>query len=191
MRTLVLVLIAVGVLFGAVEVAVTAAAEPLGSDRRRRAAARAVGRRLARRRRRRRPPGGGAPARRPRAPARRARRRAPRARRRRGQRAALGAVLLVAGAAIAPTYAAVYALVDDAAPAGTVTEAFAWLATAIAIGAAAGAAIAGALADHAGPAAAFVLAGAAGAIALLTTLLRAPTLPGREVAVLPVAVPVA
>ena len=83
-----------------------------------------------------------------------------------GSLAALGAVLFVAGAAIAPTYAAVYAMVDDAAPAGTVTEAFAWLATAIGIGAALGAAAAGALADHAGPSAAFALAGAAGTIAL-------------------------
>ena len=38
------------------------------------------------------------------------------------------------------------------------TEAFAWLATAIAIGASIGAAGAGALADHAGPGAAFALA---------------------------------
>jgi MFS family permease len=90
---------------------------------------------------------------------------------------ALGAVLLVAGAAIAPTYAAVYATVDRAAPEGTVTEAFAWLATAIAIGASIGAAGAGAVADHAGPGAAFALAGAAGAIALLAALLRSPTLP--------------
>jgi MFS family permease len=89
-----------------------------------------------------------------------------------GSPAALGAVLFVAGAAIAPTYSAVYALVDDAAPAGTVTEAFAWLATAIGFGAAIGAAAAGALADHAGPSAAFVLAGAAGTVALITALLR-------------------
>jgi MFS family permease len=89
---------------------------------------------------------------------------------------ALAAVLLVAGAAIAPTYATVYAMVDDAAPAGTVTEAFAWLATAIAIGASAGAAIAGALADHAGPVAAFALAGAAGVAAVLLALLRSGTL---------------
>jgi predicted MFS family arabinose efflux permease len=91
---------------------------------------------------------------------------------------ALGAVLLVAGAAIAPTYAAAYAMVDRAAPEGTVTEAFAWLATAIAIGASIGAATAGAVADQAGPGAAFALAGAAGAIALLAALLRSPTLPG-------------
>ena len=49
-------------------------------------------------------------------------------------------------------------MVDEAAPAGTVTEAFAWLATAVAIGAAAGAAIAGAVAESAGPAAALALA---------------------------------
>jgi predicted MFS family arabinose efflux permease len=91
---------------------------------------------------------------------------------------ALGAVLLVAGAAIAPTYAAVYAMVDHAAPDGTVTEAFAWLATAIAIGASVGAAAAGAVAEQAGPGAAFALAGVAGAIALLAALVRSPSLPG-------------
>jgi dipeptide/tripeptide permease len=91
---------------------------------------------------------------------------------------ALGAVLLIAGAAIAPTYAAVYAMVERAAPDGTVTEAFAWLATAIAIGASIGAAAAGAAADAAGPSAAFALAGVAGAIALLAALLRSATLPG-------------
>jgi MFS family permease len=106
-----------------------------------------------------------------------------------GSLSALGAVLFVAGAAIAPTYAAVYAMVDEAAPAGTLTEAFAWLSTAIGIGAAAGAAIAGTLADHAGPSAAFVLAGAAGAIALLVALLRSRTLPGGEVALAPAPVP--
>jgi MFS family permease len=100
-----------------------------------------------------------------------------------GSVVALAGVLLVAGAAIAPTYAAVYAMVDHAAPDGTVTEAFAWLATAIAIGASAGAAAAGAVADHAGPGAAFALAGAAGAIALLAALLRSPTLPTATVAV--------
>jgi MFS family permease len=94
-----------------------------------------------------------------------------------GSVVALGAVLTVAGAAIAPTYAAVYAMVDHAAPAGTVTEAFAWLATAIAIGASVGAAAAGAVADHAGPGAAFALAGVAGAVALLAALVRSPTLP--------------
>jgi len=87
---------------------------------------------------------------------------------------ALAAALFVAGAAIAPTYATVYAMIEDAAPAGTVTEAFAWVATAVAIGAAAGAASAGALADHAGPAAAFALGAGAGGLALLMAVLRAP-----------------
>jgi MFS family permease len=177
MRTLVLVLLALGVVFGAVEVAVVAAADTLGSP----AAAgpllgvwgagSLVGGVLASRF------AGGAhgagsltlvlvaltvghlaltvAA---------------------GSVLALAAVLLVAGAAIAPTYATVYAMVDDAAPAGTVTEAFAWLGTAIAIGASAGAASAGLLADHAGPVAAFALAGCAGAAAVLLALVRSPTL---------------
>jgi MFS family permease len=177
MRTLVMALVAVGALFGAVEVAVTAAAAHLGST----AAAgpllgvwgagSLVGGVLATRL------GGGAhgakglvlvltaltaghllliPA--------------------ADSVVALGIVLLVAGAAIAPTYATAYAMVDAAAPAGTVTEAFAWLATAIAIGASAGAACAGTLVDSAGPAAALALAGGAGAVAVLVTATRAYTL---------------
>jgi len=177
MRTLVIVLVAVGGLFGAVEVAIAAAADGLGS-----AAAAGpllgvwgagslVGGLLAVRL------GGGAqgaaglslmlgaltlghlllvPA--------------------AGSILALAAVLVVAGAAIAPTYATVYGMVERAAPSGTATEAFAWLATAVAIGASAGAAIAGALADGAGPAAAFALAGGAGAVALLASSLRSSTL---------------
>jgi hypothetical protein len=177
MRTLVIVLVAVGALFGAVEVAVAAAADGLG------AAAAAgpllgiwgagslLGGMVAVRL------GGGAhsaaglalvlvalaaghlllvPA--------------------AGSVLALAAVLLVAGAAIAPTYATVYAMVDRAAPEGTATEAFAWLATAVAIGASSGSALAGALAEGAGPAAAFALAGGAGAIALIATALRSSTL---------------
>lgn len=89
---------------------------------------------------------------------------------------ALGAVLLLAGAAIAPTEATIYAMVDHAAPAGTMTEAFAWLATAMAVGGAIGAGSAGILTDRAGPTAAFALAGGAGALAVLTTMLRSRTL---------------
>jgi len=177
MRTLVIVLGAVGALFGAVEVAVAAAADGLG------AAAAAgpllgiwgagslLGGLLAVRL------GGGAhtgaglslvlaaltaghlllvPA--------------------AGSVLALGVALLIAGAAIAPTYATVYSMVDRAAPEGTATEAFAWLATAVAVGASSGSALAGALADGAGPVAAFALAGGAGAIALIATALRSSTL---------------
>jgi MFS family permease len=93
-----------------------------------------------------------------------------------GSTVALAAVLFVAGSAIAPTFASVYAMVERVAPKGTVTEAFAWLATAIAVGTAAGAAVAGTLVEQAGPDAAFVLAGIAGAVALLTMVLRASTL---------------
>jgi len=87
----------------------------------------------------------------------------------------LAGAMFVAGAAIAPSYATVYAMVERAAPAGTVTEAFAWLATAVAVGAALGAAAAGSIAEHAGPAAAFALAGGAGALALLATSVRSGT----------------
>ena len=65
-----------------------------------------------------------------------------------GSLVALGVVVFAAGAAIAPTYAAVYAMVDAAAPAGMVTEAFAWLATAVSVGAAVGAAAAGGVVEH-------------------------------------------
>jgi predicted MFS family arabinose efflux permease len=60
------------------------------------------------------------------------------------------------------------------------TEAFAWLATAMAVGSAAGAASAGALIDRAGPTAAFALAGGAGALAILATMLRSRSLAARH-----------
>jgi MFS family permease len=93
-----------------------------------------------------------------------------------GRIAGLGLVLLVAGAAIAPTYATVYAMVDDVAPVGTITEASAWLATAVAVGAALGSAIAGAAVAHAGPVAAFSLAGGAGGLAVAVAVVRGGTL---------------
>jgi MFS family permease len=95
-----------------------------------------------------------------------------------GSVVALGAALLVAGAAIAPAEGTVYAMVDDAAPARALTEAFALLAGAAEIGGALGAAGAGILIDHGGPIAAFALGGAAGAVAVLATLVRRRTLPG-------------
>ena len=90
----------------------------------------------------------------------------------------LAAVLLLAGAAISPAEASLNAMVDGAAPPGATTEAFAWLASAIAIGGALGAAAAGTLIDRAGPTAAFALAGGAGALAVLLTALRTRTLGG-------------
>ena len=83
---------------------------------------------------------------------------------------ALGAVIVLAGATIAPTVASIYAMVDRAAPAGTRTEAFSWLLTASSTGAAAGAAVAGALAQSAGAPAAFAFALAAGGYAVIVAI---------------------
>src|SRR4051794_38467362 len=69
-----------------------------------------------------------------------------------------------------------YAIVERVAPDGTVTEAFAWLATATAVGSALGAALGGALADGPGPAAAFALAELAGGGAALVAVLGARSL---------------
>jgi MFS family permease len=86
----------------------------------------------------------------------------------------LAIVITLAGSMIAPVLASTYAMVDEAAPAGTVTEAFAWLSTASAIGTSIGAATGGALADSAGPGAAFLLAGVAGLIAAGVALVATP-----------------
>ncbi|HWM10858.1 MAG TPA: hypothetical protein VNO82_15995 [Solirubrobacteraceae bacterium] len=91
-----------------------------------------------------------------------------------GSLVALALTLLAAGAAIAPVYASVYAMVERLAPAGTVTEAFAWLTTAAAIGTATGSAAAGVLVEGAGPVAAFLFAGVAGGVAVLVTLVPRP-----------------
>ena len=87
--------------------------------------------------------------------------------------AALGALMLLAGATIAPTYTIVYAIAGDVCPAGTTTEAFAWLATAVSVGTAAGAAVAGVAIDHAGPGIGFLLAGLGGLTATAIVAARA------------------
>ncbi|HEX6020804.1 MAG TPA: MFS transporter [Solirubrobacter sp.] len=97
-----------------------------------------------------------------------------------GSPLALGALIVLAGSTIAPTFATVYAMVDTVAPRGTATEAFAWLATAAAVGASAGAAVGGAVVDAAGPSSAFVFAGAAAVVAAVTAALRTRTLPTAE-----------
>ncbi len=86
---------------------------------------------------------------------------------------AIAAVILLAGATIAPTAASVYAMVDRFAPAGAHTEAFSWVETAGATGAALGAAVAGPLVQSAGATAAFAFGGAAGAVAVGIALLGA------------------
>lgn len=90
----------------------------------------------------------------------------------------MAAVLLLAGATIAPTEASLYSMVDQVSAASRRTEAFSWLATAAAAGQALGAAVGGSLTASAGPVAAFALAGAAGLAAVVAAALRQRTLPG-------------
>ena len=88
----------------------------------------------------------------------------------------LAALLLLAGLARSPAIAAAYAMVEQLAPAGTVTEAYTWLSTGIAGGLALGAALSGALAEEHGAGAAFAIAGAACAAGALAGVLRRRTL---------------
>jgi predicted MFS family arabinose efflux permease len=95
---------------------------------------------------------------------------------------ALGWMLLLAalsGFFLAPTLACAFLVVDRHAPAGTVTEAFSWLVTAIGVGAALGTALAGAVAQHGGTRAGFGVSAAGGAAAMLVLLVtgRILTLP--------------
>ena len=89
---------------------------------------------------------------------------------------ALSAAIVLAGTLIAPTCATAYAMVDAAAPSGTVTEAFAWMATAGALGTSAGAAAGGVVADVAGAAPTFVVAGVAALAVAAVAAARAHTL---------------
>ncbi|MEV4420833.1 MFS transporter [Patulibacter sp. NPDC049589] len=70
--------------------------------------------------------------------------------------------LVLAGAAIAPLFTVVYSLCGQLAEEGTATEAFTWLGSGLYAGAAVGAGLAGLLVNASGPAAAF----AAGAVAI-------------------------
>ncbi len=93
-----------------------------------------------------------------------------------GSVVAIGIVITLAGATIAPTVSSIYAMVDAVAPAGTQTEAFSWLVTAELIGASLGSAAAGGLAQTAGTAGAFALVAAAGGVAVLIALLSSGAL---------------
>jgi predicted MFS family arabinose efflux permease len=88
----------------------------------------------------------------------------------------LGALLLLAGGGIAPSFGLAYGLVDSAAPEGTVTEAFTWLTTGIAAGLALGSALAGVLAEGPGAGFAFLVAACGGAAAALFAGARRGTL---------------
>jgi MFS family permease len=99
-----------------------------------------------------------------------------------GSLLAIGIVITLAGAMIAPTVSSIYAMVDAAAPAGTQTEAFSWLLTASLVGASLGSAAAGALAQAASAQSAFALVAAAAGLAALVALLRSRTLRVTEAA---------
>jgi MFS family permease len=76
--------------------------------------------------------------------------------------AVMTVLAIVAGLCLAPLLAAANQLVGDVAPPGAVTEAFAWPVTAIALGASAGSATAGAIAEAWGWREGFVVVVAAG-----------------------------
>jgi hypothetical protein len=93
-----------------------------------------------------------------------------------GSPVALGGLLLVAGAGIAPVLGATSAMTGELALPGTATEAFAWTSTALAAGVAIGAAAAGAIIEAGGAGPAFVAAGAAGVVAAGVALTRGASL---------------
>jgi MFS family permease len=76
-----------------------------------------------------------------------------------GHLPALGVVLFVGGAAVAPLYVVAYLTADELAPAGRETEAGTWVNVAANAGSAGGSAVAGFLVQSAGPGRAFLAAG--------------------------------
>lgn len=73
---------------------------------------------------------------------------------------------VLSGVFLAPVIACTFTLVDELAPAGTVTEAFAWVVAAMGTGAAAGTAAAGFAGEMAGVSGAFAVAGVGTALGL-------------------------
>jgi predicted MFS family arabinose efflux permease len=82
------------------------------------------------------------------------------------------AIMIVAGMPIAPAVGASYGLVDRLAVAGTSTEAFAWLTTAIVAGMSIGTAVSGVLVAHGGPTWALAIAGPGPLVAALVVFAR-------------------
>jgi MFS family permease len=88
----------------------------------------------------------------------------------------MAVLMVLAGLALAPLTAAGYSLVGRLAPTGALTEAFAWQAVANVTGAAAGAALAGAVVEGPGIRPALALASAAAAVAFAVALAARSTL---------------
>ena len=90
----------------------------------------------------------------------------------------LGALIFLAGIAIAPALAAVHSLTGQLAARGTVTEAYTWLGTGMGAGIAIGAALGGSVVEGSGTQAAFALSAAAvGSAAALAASRRASLRP--------------
>jgi MFS family permease len=85
-------------------------------------------------------------------------------------------VMLVAGAVITPQVTAQSLALEVATPAGTATEAFGWVITAITLGVAAGQSLTGWLVERSGPSAAFVAGGVAGVLLAAVLWARRHTL---------------
>lgn len=84
--------------------------------------------------------------------------------------------LLVAGSLITPQSTAHSVALENAAPAGTATEAFGWVITSVTLGAAVGQSLSGQLVESSGPPLAFVTAGMIGTLLALTLWFRRDTL---------------
>ena len=92
----------------------------------------------------------------------------------------LAVVLVLGGSTIAPWSAVNSVLLGRGAPAGTVTEAFAWSGSMIFGGAAVGTALAGVLADSHGAAGAFAVSAGAGVCVVVASLLALRVLTGSQ-----------
>lgn len=88
---------------------------------------------------------------------------------------AMAPLSVIAGLCLAPLLAAANQLVGEVAPPGAVTEAFAWPITAIALGASAGSAAAGAIAQSLGWREGFVVVVAAGLVGATVAVARRAT----------------
>lgn len=79
---------------------------------------------------------------------------------------------VISGLFLPPLLACAFVLVDKLAPAGTVTEAFAWIVTAFSVGYAAGSSVAGLLADRTGAYGGLIAAVAGALVAIVIALPR-------------------
>ncbi|WP_354641267.1 MFS transporter [Kitasatospora camelliae] len=88
----------------------------------------------------------------------------------------LGAALFVAGSGTAPTMVSGMTLCQELLPPGRLNEGMALAVSAILVGISAGAALGGAVADHASPGTGYLIPAAAAALAALTALVGRPRL---------------